>query len=89
MLSFERIRSEFLFLFGAATMLFVAPASGQQPGQGYYTYRYGHNPGYYGSCQCPRDTGAKLGQASRPESSTYWFKANPTPAPPARLPTHR
>ena len=46
----------------AATAV-AAPAFAQPPEAGVYTYRYGHNPGYYGGSVRPCDSGCKPGQA--------------------------
>jgi hypothetical protein len=48
---------------GFAVALVSAPAFGQPPDPGVYTYSYGHNPGYYGSSVRPCDSGCKPGQA--------------------------
>jgi hypothetical protein len=50
-------------LAGLAVALASAPAFGQPPAPGVYTYSYGYNPGYYGSSVRPTDSGGKPGQA--------------------------
>jgi hypothetical protein len=50
-------------LAGIAGALVSAPAFGQPPSPGAYTYSYGYNPGYYGSSVRPCDSGCKPGQA--------------------------
>ncbi len=73
-----------LFSLALAT-LFAAfrpdPASAEPPCGGYYTYRYGYNPGYYGCSTRPRDPGDKPGLPSGNFNSLYRYV--PTSPPPA------
>jgi hypothetical protein len=73
-------RFDKLALLMLATELLSAPAFGQPPRDGCYTYCWGYNPGYYGSSICPQDPGAKLGQASVPMHSLYRYIPRRPPA---------
>jgi hypothetical protein len=69
----RQARLRILTLLMVATALLPARAFGHAPCDGLYTYRYGYNPGYYGSSICPRDPGAKLGQAIVPMHNQYRY----------------
>lgn len=49
----------------ALTLLSATSATAQQP-RGYYTYRYGYNPGYYGSARPVAPPSPKGGAAHAP-----------------------
>jgi hypothetical protein len=72
--------------FGSLTLLVMAGvllphlAFSQSSYPGVYTYCYGYNPGYYGSSVCPRDPGAKPGQAVVPLHSSYCYILRGSPA---------
>ncbi len=73
MLSF---RSTCVYVAGILAMvLALRPAQtlGQPPSSGTYTYRYGYNPGYYGSSTAPRDPWAKPGQTTASWGGSYWY----------------
>jgi hypothetical protein len=74
--------SRFRVLVGLAAALVCAPAFGQPPASGVYTYRYGYHPGYYGSQSRPTDPGAKPGQAVPSWNNLYRY--TPTITPPVQ-----
>jgi hypothetical protein len=72
-------------LCAAATLMLLAaprptPVLGQTATNGVYTYRYGYNPGYYGSSAYPPDSGTKPGQTTSTGGGRYWYVA-PVAAP--------
>ncbi len=66
-----------------ASALATAPAFGQTPSPGTYTYSYGHNPGYYGSPVRPCDSGCKPGQAIVHYHGQYRWYYRAAPLPPS------
>ena len=64
MLCFRPTTVRVFVIFPLALSPLATMAFGQPPAQGIYTYRYGYNPGYYGSSTVPRGHGTKPGQAA-------------------------
>jgi hypothetical protein len=84
---FRPTRFRVLFFLGLSIALGSSSAFGQPPSSGIYTYRYGYNPGYYGSSAHPVDPGAKPGQAIVPRPALYrWLPSGPPAAKPASPP---
>jgi len=86
MLSLRQTSLRYLMVFAVLLTLDEALGFAQSPTNGIYTYRYGYNPGYYGSSAPPQDFASKPGQITSGSGGYWYIKLPGAPSPPTSQP---